>query len=129
MIILAMMFPVLCFTSCGGSDNDSSDISSGGYSVDGTWMGYSCGNSDPNDLSENHTLTLIFNSNGSGNYSEKDNLFTDKCDFTYQMESSTKGKAYISTRSSNIYFVIEGNKMYVYGHGYGQDLDFLLTKQ
>ena len=132
---ILMMVAAVNLASCGGGDDEG--ITNGGnsqnnpYSNDvvGTWKGYSCADGDPNDLSKNHSLTLAFNSDGSGNYLEIDNSYTDKCDFTYSMESGTKGKAYIETRGNTIYFVIEGNKMFVYGHGYGEDLDFLLNKQ
>lgn len=129
-MMLAMMVAALSFTACGGDDdNQGGDGNINSNNVVGTWKGYACADSNPNDLSTNHSLTLVFNSDGSGNYLEKDNSFNDKCNFTYFMEGSTKGKTYIETRGSTIYFVIEGNKMYVYGHGYGEDLDFLLSKQ
>ena len=129
-MLLIMTVTALILTACSSDDDNSEQENySENNSVVGTWMGYSCADGNPNDLSKKHTLTLVFNSDGSGNYLEKDDIFTDKCAFTYQMEGSTKGKTYIKTRGNTIYFVIEDGKMYVYGHGYGDDLDFLLTKQ
>ena len=112
------------FVSCSKNDDNGKDSD-----LIGTWKGYSCASSDPNDLSKNHVLALVFNTDGSGNYLEIDNSYTDQCSFTYEKESNTRAKAYISTRASFQYYEIVGNKMYVYGHGYGKDLDFLLTKQ
>jgi len=127
---LLMMVATLSLTACGGdNDNKDGDSNVSNYNLFGTWKGYACADSNPNDLSTNHSLTLVFNSDGSGSYLEKDNKYTDKCSFTYFMEGDTKGKTYISARGNTIYFVIESGKMYVYGHGYGDDLDFLLTKQ
>ena len=105
---------------------DDTDEESG---VVGTWMGYSCSNSNPNTLDKNHILTLIFNSDGTGKYILKETLDSGTENITYEMESSTKGKTYIRARGNYFYFEIEGNKMYVYDHGYGVDLDYLLTKQ
>lgn len=105
---------------------DDNDEESG---VVGTWMGYSCSNSNPNTLDKNHILTLIFNSDGTGKYILKEALDSGTENITYEMESSTKGKTYIRARGNYFYFEIEGNKMYVYDHGYGVDLDYLLTKQ
>ena len=110
--------------SCSKDDDNNKD-----NDLIGTWNGYSCADDNPDDLSQNHTLTLIFRSDGSGDYLEKDNNFSDQCSFTYEKQSNTRAKAYISKRGNFQYFEIVGNKMYVYGHGYGNDLDFLLTKQ
>ena len=76
-----------------------------------------------------HTLTIVFKADGTGTFNEYETIDSNKCSFTYSMEDTTKGKAYISSRGTTIYFVIESGKMYIYGHGYGKDLDFLLTKQ
>jgi hypothetical protein len=118
------------FVSCSKDDSNSKDNDNSiNNDIVGTWKGYSCGNSNLDDLSQNHTLTLVFSSDGSGDYLEKDNSFSDHCSFNYEKESKTRAKAYISTRGSFQYYEIVENKMYVYGHGYGHDLDFLLTKQ
>ena len=111
------------FVSCSKDD----DIKN--CDVVGTWMGYSCSDSDPNDLDLNHILTLIFNTDGSGTYTLKETLDGGIEKIKYEMESSTRGKTYIKLIGNYLYFEIVGNKMYVYGHGYGKDLDYLLTKQ
>lgn len=125
-VMLMMLVTSLCFVSCSKDDDNQEEGKSG---VVGTWVGYSCADSNPNDLSMNHTLKLVFSSNGSGSYLEDDGTYTDKCNFNYEMEGALKGKAYIEVKGSTIYFVIDSDKMYVYGHGYGNDLDYLLTKQ
>ena len=117
------------FVSCSKDDSNSKDNDNRKNDIVGTWKGYGCVDDDPDDLSQNHTLTLVFSSDGSGDYIEKNKDFSDKCSFTYEKESNTRAKAYISTRGNFQYYEIVGNKMYVYGHGYGKDLDFLLTKQ
>jgi hypothetical protein len=117
-VLFLGLLPVLLACSSGDDDNG----------VVGTWKGYRCDNISTLEISENHTLTLVFSSNGFGNYLEIDNPYTEQCTFTYEMESNTRGKADTKVRGI-IYFEIMDNKMYVYGHGYGNDLDFLLTKQ
>lgn len=54
-----------------------------------------------------------------------------QCSFTYILEGPYKGKAYISSRGTTFYFMYipESREMYVYGHGYGDDLDFVFSKQ
>lgn len=117
-VLVFGMLPLLM--ACSSEDDDNGVV--------GTWMGYRCDDITTLEISENHTLTLVFNSDGSGNYLEIDNPYTDECSFTYEMESNTRGKAYTKVRGT-IYFEIIDNKMYIFGHGYGNDLDFLLTKQ
>lgn len=117
------------FVSCSKDDSNSKDNDYKNNDIVGTWKGYSCADDNPEDLSQNHTLTLVFSSDSSGDYFEKDNYFSDQCSFTYEKESNTRAKAYISTRGNFQYYEIVGNRMYVYGHGYGNDLDFLITKQ
>lgn len=128
-VTLSMVVAVLCLSSCSKSEDDKNGGEDVMVGVAGTWFGYACTNSDASNLETNHTLTLILNSDGTGKYDEYEVLDANKCNFTYIMEGTTKGKAYISSRGINIYFMVEGGKMYVYGHGYGDDLDFLLNKQ
>ena len=125
--MLALMVAALSLSACSKSD----DNPGGDDGVVGTWFGYRCDDIDidVNDLDTNHTLKLVFNADGTGIYDEYEVYDANKCSFTYSMEGTTKCKAYISSRGNTNYFVIEGGKMYVYGHGYGKDLDFLLTKQ
>ena len=129
-IALLTVLMSVSFSACGGDDDNQgggSNVKS--KDVVGTWKGYSCVDDDPNDLSTNHTLTLVFNADGTGTYDEYEVLDANKCSFSYSMEGNTKGKAYISSRGNSIYFMLEGGKMYVYDHGYGDDLDFVLSKQ
>ena len=129
-IALLTVLMSVSFSACGGDDDNQgggSNVKS--KDVVGTWKGYSCVDDDPNDLSTNHTLTLVFNADGTGTYDEYEVLDANKCSFSYSMEGNTKGKAYISSIGNSIYFMLEGEKMYVYDHGYGDDLDFVLSKQ
>ena len=123
LMMLTMMVVALVVTACGRDDDNNGDDDG----IVGTWFGY--GGLNANDLETDHTLTLVFNADGTGKYDEYEVLDANKCSFTYNMEGPTKGKAYISSRGNTIYFVIESGKMYIYGHGYGKDLDYLLTKQ
>ena len=114
----------LGFISCSkDEDNTKSNA------VVGTWIGYGCADSNPDDLDIKNVLTLVFNADGSGRYLEKDPIFTEEDTFSYEMEGTTKGKAFVGAMGAFIYFEIVGDKMYVYGHGYGNDLDYLLSKQ
>ena len=121
--MLSLIVVALGINACSSND-DGDDVG-----VVGTWFGYSTGDDSVNELSTKHTLTLVFKADGTGIYDEYEVLDANKCSFTYSMEGTTKGKAYISSIKHTIYFMVEGGKMYVYGHGYGDDLDFLLTKQ
>lgn len=118
-ILILGMLPMLL--ACSSEDDD--------YSLVGTWTGYRCDDITTLEIKEYHPLTLVFNSDGSGNYYEKEGDYIHQCTFVYEMESKTRAKAYISWRGSSQYYEIVDNKMYVYGHGYGNDLDFLLTKK
>lgn len=125
-VFIVCILLTIVFVSCSKEDDNGNDNNEN--IIIGTWMGYSCANNNPHDLSKTHTLTLVFNSNNSGSYLEKDNMYTEQCTFTYEIEGSSKGKAYTKVRDY-IYFEIVGDKMYVYDHGYGDDLDFILSKQ
>ena len=125
-MVLSMTIAALSLSACSKSDDDNNGSD---YGIVGTWFGYECSDNNANDLDTEHTLKLVFNANGTGLYDEYEVLDANKCSFTYSTEGTTKGKAYISSIENTIYFVIEGRKMYVYGNGYGKDLDFLLTKQ
>lgn len=128
-MLSAMMIAALSLTACSKSDDvdNGSDVARDSGII-GKWFGYSCSNSDVNDLDTDHTLTLIFNEDGTGQYDEYEVIDANKCSFTYIVDGPTKGKAYISSRGTTIYFMVESGKMYVYGHGYGDDLDFVLTR-
>ena len=123
LLMLSLMVVALGINACSSNGDGDDD------GVVGTWFGYSCGDGGVDDLSTNHTLTIVFKADGTGTFDEYETIDSNKCSFTYSMEGTTKGKAYISSRGTTIYFVIESGKMYIYGHGYGKDLDYLLTKQ
>lgn len=114
------------FVACSDDDDDSS--SSG---VVGTWSG-----SDDGDY-----LTLTFKKDGSGtwtsrfydSYSGKE---TERGSFSYEMEGKSKGvitvrfyDSYYGYETEHIYFEIEGKKMFLYEDYYGEDLEWILTKE
>lgn len=131
-IILSMMAVMLValfgvgFAACGDDDNGGS-----GVSVIGTWTGQE----------GRHTLTLIFKDGGSGTFIEKYNdsysgMETETGSFSYTIEGGSKGMiivqlydSYSGKENEIFYWMIEGNTMFLYEHGYGDDLEYVLTKQ
>lgn len=116
------------FIACGDDDDDNSGSSS---SVVGTWSGQD----------GRHYLTLTFKSGGSGTWTSRYNdsysgTETERGNFTYVMEGKSKGiitvkenDSYSGYHTEYIYFEIEGKKMFLYEHGYGDDLEWELTKE
>ena len=117
------------FSACNDDDDNGS---SGG--VVGTWSGLEIGGRD--------YLTLTFKSSGSGTWTYRDHSSsgyeTERGSFTYEMEGKSKGiisiRAYDSYSHSGyytdyMYFEIEGKKMYLYDDYYGEDLEYILTKE
>lgn len=127
--ILTLLATIVVVMLIGGlvSCDDNDDNSNNG--IVGTWVGYGCADSNPNDLDMSLKLTLVLYSDGSGKYLLQEASHGRTEGFVYNMDSSTRGKTYIHLIGNYIYFEIVKNKMYVYGHGYGDDLDYLLTKQ
>lgn len=124
-IIMVAMLSI-GFGAC--SSDDDNDSSSG---VVGTWSGQ-----DGKDY-----LTLTFKSGGSGTWTSRyydsySGMETDNGSFTYKMDGKSKGMitikeydSYSGYNTEHIYFEIEGKKMYLYEDGYGDDLEWVLTKQ
>lgn len=114
------------FIACGDDDDDP--VSGG---VVGTWSGQ-----DGKDY-----LTLTFKSGGSGTWTSRYNDYysgmeTERGSFTYEMEGKSKGvitvryyDSYYGYENEHIYFEIEGKKMYLYEDYYGEDLEWVLTKE
>ena len=138
--ILSVVVLTLSLSACSKSE-DPESIADNTF-VEGVWFGYACANSDASNLDTNHTLRLVLKINSytgeytgeyAGEYAENEAGNTNKCSFAYTMDGLYKGKAYISSKGTTIYFMLgEGDnrdKMFVYGHGYGDDLDFVLTNQ
>lgn len=122
------------FIACGGDD----DKDEGTSSIVGTWV----------DAHEG--LKLIFTSGGTGTWiverrsSSYSGEKTKTGAFTYTPENESRGiisLLYDSSHSSSyssssgnsadvFFYTIEGNKMYLYEHGYNSDdLEFTLVKQ
>ena len=116
-------------SACGDDGDDE------GTGIEGTWTGV--------DGSE--TLQLTFKSDYTGvwvvSYNNKySGSGSEKGTFTYSMSGSSKGIITIKSKSSSysysssgshteiIFFEIEGNTMYLYEDGYGDDLEWILTK-
>ena len=114
------------FVACGSDDDDDDD------GLLGTWVG----------KDGSITLTLKIERGGTGSWTtygvESYSGHTSKKTgtFTYKMEGKSKGivtvkyyDSYYGYETDIFYFVIEGKKMYVYEDGYGDDLEFVLTKK
>lgn len=113
-----------------GDDNGNQGSNT---SVVGTWSGTEEGGYDQ--------LVVTVKADGTGTYVLTDKGYYTTYDtqygtLTYVMEGTSRGKVYIKINSSyysdriaEYYFVIEGNKMYLYEDGYGDDLEWVLTKQ
>jgi len=115
---------VLGLPSC--SSNDSGEGDNNNSIIIGTWMGPRLNNSG--SVASGLSMTLVFNSDGSGRYIEDNRNSIQRGTFTYKMEGITRGKLLFDNADDNYIEVID-NKMYFYDHGYGDDLDYILTKQ
>lgn len=115
------------FIACDDDDDDSGSSSG----VVGTWSGQ-----DGRDY-----LTLTFKSGGSGTWTGRyddsySGMETERGNFTYVMEGKSKGvitvrlyDSYSGYGTEHLYFEIEGKKMYLYEDPYGDDLEWVLTKE
>ena len=86
-------------------------------------------------------LSLTFKSDGTGvgvskRYSSYSGTETESGSFTWKMEGDSKGiiiiretNSYSGYSTYTMYFEIVGSKMYLYNDGYGEDLEWILTKQ
>ena len=115
---------VLGLPSC--SSNDSGEGDNNNSIIIGTWMGPRLNNSG--SVASGLSMTLVFNSDGSGRYIEDNRNSIQRGTFTYKMEGITRGKLLFDNADDNYIEVID-NKMFFYDHGYGDDLDYILTKQ
>lgn len=132
-IILSMMAVMLvallgfAFAACGDDDNGGS-----GSNVVGTWKGQE----------GRHVLTLIFKNGGNGTYifnynDQYSGMETETGSFSYTFDNDSKGlliveeeyDSYSGGGTGVLYWVIEGETMFIYEHGYGDDLEYVLTKQ
>lgn len=121
--------------TAGATVNTGDDSGNQGSntSVVGTWSGTEEGGYDQ--------LVVTVKADGTGTYVLTDKGYYSTYDtsagsLTYVMEGTSRGKVYIKINSSyysdriaEYFFVIEGNKMYLYEDGYGDDLEWVLTKQ
>ena len=121
---------VTTLTKSGGSPTNGGD----NVNLSGTWSGVEEGGKDQ--------LIISINGDGTGTYVLKDyssyyyTYDTSAGSLTYVMEGDSKGmvvikinSSYYTDRTIVYYFVIQGNQMYVYEDGYGDDLEWVLTKQ
>ena len=129
-MLTILMVTLLCvgFTSCGDDDDDDAKAK-----VVGTWKG-------PDG---NTTVTMTFNSGGDGMYIESYNdsysggRESVSTSFTYSMVDAKRGiasikvpdKWYSGSSTWTFYFIISDNTMSVYDDDFGDDLEFVLTKQ
>ncbi len=125
MMIVAVMSAG--FVACSGDDDDSGS----GSGVIGTWSGQE----------GKRYLTLVFKSDGTGTYTYryKDSYSgyeSDRGTFSYEMEGKLKGvitvrdyDSYSGYYTEYIYFEMEGKNLFLYEHYYGDDLEYILTKE
>lgn len=125
-LLTMMMLAVMSagFVACSDDDDDDS-------SVVGTWSG-----SDDGDY-----LTFTFKKDGTGTWTSRyydsySGTETERGSFSYEMEGKSKGiitvryyDSYYGYETEHIYFEIEGKKMYLYEDYYGDDLEWVLTKE
>lgn len=127
-VMTIMMVTILCavFAACSKSDSEQQ----GTNALIGTWVG-----TDGND-----NLTIVIETANSGRWSEYNNYGghgkTTSGRLTYQMTGNDRGTVTIifedsssGTQTDTFYFIIQGSALYVYEHGYGDDLEWVLYKQ
>lgn len=129
--LLAMMMVAVLSAGFVACSDDDDDDSSSGSGVVGTWSG-----SDDGDY-----LTLTFKKDGTGTWTSRyydsySGTETERGSFSYEMEGKSKGiitvryyDSYYGYETEHIYFEIEGKKMYLYEDYYGDDLEWVLTKE
>ena len=123
-LTLGLFVSVLSFTACS-SDDDENETKS---IVVGTWSGYRYDGPDKDN--KNRMLMFVFKSDGYGTITEQDDRGNRSGSFQYVMEGSNKGKIrFDGYVEFDYFFVIEGNQMKVYDKGYGEDIDWILTKE
>lgn len=123
-IMMVAVFSTV-FVSCSKSD-DAQDA------VVGIWTG----------TKTYGQLTVVLEANNSGRWSEYENYgssYGGKSSsgyLTYQMLGNDRGivtvveqDSYSGTQYDNYYFIVQGNVMYLYEDGFGDDLEWTLYKQ
>ena len=125
-LIAAMIAAVFVLGLLSCSSNDSGEADNSNSFLIGTWTGPRLNNSGT--VAEGFSMTLVFNSDGSGRFIENNRNSVERGTFTYKMEGKTRGKLLFDNNDDN-YFEVIDNKMNFYDHGYGDDLDYILTKQ
>ena len=125
-LIAAMIAAVFVLGLLSCSSNDSGEADNSNSFLIGTWTGPRLNNSGT--VAEGFSMTLVFNSDGSGRFIENNRNSVERGTFTYKMEGKTRGKLLFDNNDDN-YFEVIDNKINFYDHGYGDDLDYILTKQ
>ena len=124
-LAIGLLVSATFFVACGGDSDENKETES---IIVGEWSGprYD-GSGKKND---NRLLILIFKSDGSGTYVEQDDDYKDSGVFNYIMEGSHKGKIRFDDNILyDYYFMINGKNMTICDKGYGEDIDWVLTKK
>jgi len=126
-VMTIMMVTILCavFAACSKSDSEQQ----GNNALIGTWVG----------KDGNVNLTVYIETANSGRWSEYiggEYGNTASGRLTYQMTGNDRGTVTTifedsssGTQTDTFYFIIQGSVLYLYEHGYGDDLEWVLYKQ
>ena len=128
MAVVAVMLTSVVIAACGDDDDDDATSA-----VVGTWVG----------TEDEDTFTVIVNANGTGTYISVDNHIssgrpadTKTGSFTYVMQGADRGiitsshvSSYYGLVQEILYFVVQGNLMFIYEDSYNGDLQWVLVKQ
>jgi hypothetical protein len=116
------------FASCGGDDEENTNSTN---NFVGTWLGYRYDKIDEPEY--DRAIKFIFKSNGTGDFVETDNGVNGRSHsgaFTYKIDTPQKCKILFENMAEYEYFIeLYDNRMFVYDKDYGNDLDYILTKQ
>lgn len=128
--LLALMIVTISGVGISACGDDDDDKKSG---IEGTWEG----------TSGRHTLKLIFQSGSIGRWIDTKNdsysgSQSESGSFTYTMAGPSRGTIAVKFKDSYsysgagieiYYFEVLDTTMYVYEDGYGEDLEWILTKR
>ncbi len=89
-LIAAMIAAVFVLGLLSCSSNDSGEADNSNSFLIGTWTGPRLNNSGT--VAEGFSMTLVFNSDGSGRFIENNRNSVERGTFTYKMEGKTRGK-------------------------------------
>lgn len=109
-VIIMAVFS-MSFVACSSSDSDSDSPANKAI---GTWY----------MVVDQAEYNLVFNNNGTGTLKVSIDGKSYSTDFDYKMDDNTKGYLLFKNESTKNYYVVDGDKMYIYANGYGQG-DFL----